>query len=449
MKILRSLLLLALAGLLIVGCPMDEDDPPDQTTPEANASGSVTSSTSGTIETELGAQLVVPVGAVPPRDNGDPGTMVFSIERNNDITVTVPDGEARVSDIYQFGPEGFTFARPVEVAVPVPGEDDPGDVSLWRRNPTTGQPEFFASAFDPETRTVRAQTYQLSPWFITSRPVQDDASGCLHVTNTALSWLYVCVETVTLEYPAQTDWIPEAGQGVLYAPSGTIGWTHSGNWYLPQGSYTFCMQRESSTEPGTYYNTISDVVTIGSAWHYNDPRCVEFSVGDFGSPAPGRCACVPNASTSVGTGDIQVTLTWYNELSLDLDLWVQDPSEEWCYYGNGQAPGTTTSGGQLDRDNLCGNYTNGRPENIYWTQTPPAGEYVVAVDWFSSCGNEIANQPITVRTVVAGVTRSFNATIASGEDMKEITRFSISGSTVNFLPPKPWVVHSVAKPAKE
>jgi hypothetical protein len=294
--------LVVLTALFFMGCPKDDEEDNTPTPTEDNASGSVTSTTSGTIETPNGAQIVVPVGAVPTTQSGAPGTMVFSIERNNDISITLPDGETRESDIYQFGPEGFTFARPVEVAVPYNGEGDPGDLSLWRRNPTTGEPEYFSSDWDPETRTVRAQTYVLSPWFITDRPQVDDASGCLHVTNTDNTWLYVCVETVSLEYPAQTDWLPEDGQGVLYAPPGTIGWTNSGDWYLPQGTYTFCLQRESTINPGTYYNTLSQVYTIADAWHYNDPHCVNMEVGTLADPDTGRCGCIPTATHSVGTG---------------------------------------------------------------------------------------------------------------------------------------------------
>lgn len=439
---------LMVAAVLWLGCPEDDNDTPEPAQTEDNASGTVTTTTSGTIETELGARIVVPIGAVPPLENGNPGAMVFSIEKNNSINVTPPSGENVVSDIYQFGPEGFTFARPVEVAVPVPGDGDPGELSLWRRNPTTGIPEYFSSEYDPATRTVKAQTYTLSPWFISSRQIEDDASGCVHVTNTGSSWLYICVETYQLEYPPQTEWIPEAGQGVLYAPFGTIGWTHSGNWYLPQGTYTFCLQRESSINPGEYSHRITEPITISNAWHYSSPDCAELSSGDFVTADPGRCGCIPEPTSSVGTGDIQVTLTWYNENSLDLDLWVQDPNEEWCYYGNGQAPNVTSSGGQLDRDNLCGNYENGRPENIYWTTTPPAGQYIVAVDWFSDCGNDLGSQSINVRTVVRGVTRTFNTSIAPDEQMKEITRFSISGTTVNFLPPQTDYRHEVVRAAK-
>ncbi len=444
-------LLLIIPALIFWGCPKDDEE--ENNTPpvvEDNASGSVTSTTSGTIQTPAGARIVVPVGAVPQTESGQPGTMVFSIEKNNNILVTPPTGESVVSDVYQFGPEGFVFARPVEVAIPVPGDTDPGQVSIWRKNPTTGVAEFYGSEYDPATRTVKAQTYQLSPWFITNNNRVDDASACIRVSNTSLStWLYVCIEEYTLDFPEQATWLPEGdGNGCLWAPIGTIGWAHEGNWYVPQGVYKLCLQRENEQQD-RYEHIFVENVQATAPWHYNDPRCANVSSGDFFPADTGRCGCIPTPTTSVGTGDIQVTLTWYNQQSLDLDLWVMDPDSEWCYYGNGQAPGTTTSGGQLDRDNLCGNYVNGRPENIYWTQTPPNGQYVVAVDWFSSCGNELGNQSYNVRTVVGGTTRTFNMVIEPYANMQEVTRFTISGNTINFLPPRSDVDYSkLPRPSK-
>ncbi len=405
------------------------------------ASHAYTSTAGGTFETDGGARMTVPAGAVPLTDAGLPGTMVFSIERNNDVVVTAPTGETRSGDVYQFGPEGFTLARPVEIALPIPGTGDPGQVKIWRLNPSTQLPEYFGCDYDSTTRTVRAQTYQFSPWFATTSAASNTSSGCLNVTNSTNRWLYMCVESVVLDFAEQAEFVPELGQGVLWAPQGEIGWASTGHWYLPQGVYDFCVQVEEPVNSGHYVHELRAGIQVTEPWSYSDPVCTDLGVGSLASADTGRCVCVPLATTSVGTGDIQVTLVWHREAALDLDLWVMDPDSEWCYYGNGQAPSTTTSGGQLDRDNLCGNYVNGRPENIYWTTAPLAGEYIVAVDWYSSCGNTGASQDFNVRTVVQGTTHTFAATIPEGTDMLEVTRFTIVGSTVQFLPPRPEVTY--------
>jgi hypothetical protein len=61
----------------------------------------------------------------------------------------------------------------------------------------------------------------------------------------------------------------------------------------------------------------------------------------------------------------------------------------------------------------------------------------VAVDWFSTCGSEaVGSLPINVRTVVQGTARTFSQTIQEHENMHEVTRFTISGSSVIFQPPR-------------
>ena len=122
---------------------------------------------------------------------------------------------------------------------------------------------------------------------------------------------------------------------------------------------------------------------------------------------------------------------------LDLDLWVEDPTGEQCGFSNGQYPDVTTTGGQLDRDNLCGNYINGRPENIYWTTTPPAGEYIVMVDWWGDCGAAAPDaglqRPHGGEWRDAHITRRRSRTART---CRKSCRFTIVGSTVQFLPPQ-------------
>ena len=120
----------------------------------------------------------------------------------------------------------------------------------------------------------------------------------------------------------------------------------------------------------------------------------------------GSQASVPVAVTTVGTGDIQISLSWDSDA--DLDLHVVEPSGEEIYYGNP----TSATGGELDLDSnaLC---TSGpRNENIRWpAESAPAGNYIVRVDHWSSCGVSPTNY--VVRLIV-------------GED-SEVHRGSFSG----------------------
>ncbi len=81
--------------------------------------------------------------------------------------------------------------------------------------------------------------------------------------------------------------------------------------------------------------------------------------------------------TNLGTGDLQVTLTWDTDFS-DVDLYVLEPDGTWVYYANDVGP--TAS---LDVDDTEGF----GPENIF---VPPGnaanGTYSAAIDMFSLDG---------------------------------------------------------------
>ena len=82
----------------------------------------------------------------------------------------------------------------------------------------------------------------------------------------------------------------------------------------------------------------------------------------------------------VGTGDVQVNVTW--DTPTDVDLHVIEPNGEETYYGDE----VSTTGGELDLDsNPSCIMDHKNTENITWNSTPPTGIYTVRVDFFDSC----------------------------------------------------------------
>jgi len=119
------------------------------------------------------------------------------------------------------------------------------------------------------------------------------------------------------------------------------------------------------------------------------------------------------AQTDLGTGDLQVTLTWEcgdaqcSEGTSDMDLHVIEPGGTRVYYSNPVGP--TAS---LDFDNVCGF----GPENIFVPPgTAAAGTYRVQVHWYSG---------VTCRTTIQITT--FDGT--PGEQQTSIFRTPDSGS---------------------
>lgn len=94
----------------------------------------------------------------------------------------------------------------------------------------------------------------------------------------------------------------------------------------------------------------------------------------------------------VGTGDVQVTVSW--DTDSDVDLHVIDPEGWEIYWGNRQSP----SGGELDLDSNAACSIDGvRNENITWgVGTAPQGPYTVRVDYWSSCDVSATNYTVLI-----------------------------------------------------
>ena len=92
----KTLSILILLGLAVMVCSCGEDDEgptsPAQTTDTAN--GTVTTEESAVIETPAGAQITIPLGAIPRAVDGSTGTMIVSAVRTSPgrLASERPDG---------------------------------------------------------------------------------------------------------------------------------------------------------------------------------------------------------------------------------------------------------------------------------------------------------------------------------------------------------------------
>jgi hypothetical protein len=407
---------------------------------EESATGAVSSGHSGVISTPLGARIRVPAGAVPQDSEGRDATVIFSIEQVTELAFGPPHGQQAASSLYKFGPSGFVFAQPVEITLPLlEGIAPEGyELNLYRINPTTGMPEDFAGTYNILERSISAQTFHLSDWAVginTSETSNPAAQGCVRVDNQTGDWLFLCVESSSLSNSGwDAPYVPELNWSAMFGPAGSA-WPSTGNWWLPQGTYTVCVERQDAFNENDYSYQLREIVVDQPAeriWG-SDP-IYSASIEEFisvppGDPiADGQCGCLPEPTVPVGTGDVQVTLTWWNTSEIDLDLWVIEPGGERCYFGNP----ITATGGELDRDNLCGNYENGRPENIFW-ESSPSGTYSVLVHWWSDCGNGMSSQDFEVRVISPGYTNTFEMSIQA-DDTVEVTEFTV-GAGAQIMPP--------------
>lgn len=147
-------------------------------------------------------------------------------------------------------------------------------------------------------------------------------------------------------------------------------------------------------------------------------------VGVDASGQHGAPATVPFSVTQVGTGAIQVSVSW--DAESDVDLHVVPPGGDEIYYGNSVA-----AGGTLDLDSNAGcDIDSVKNENITWPAgAAPSGEYIVRVDYYDACDVSATKYVVTVN-VSGRPTQTFSGTFTGTGDWGdvgsgvEITRFT-------------------------
>jgi hypothetical protein len=105
----------------------------------------------------------------------------------------------------------------------------------------------------------------------------------------------------------------------------------------------------------------------------------------------GAYQAAPADLIEVGTGELQISVSW--DVESDVDLHVIDPSGDEVYYGQREV----ASGGMLDLDSnaACG-IDHVKNENITWAVAPP-GPYRVRLDYYDACETTATRYAVTVQ----------------------------------------------------
>jgi len=175
---------------------------------------------------------------------------------------------------------------------------------------------------------------------------------------------------------------------------------------------------------------------------------LQFAVADS-SGAIGPYAGLATAVTSVGTGDVQVTLSW--DADSDVDLHVVAPGGDEIFYGRRQSAG----GGELDLDSNAACAIDGiRNENITWpVGRAPRGEYTVRVDYWNNCAASRTNYTVLINNggAVQIVTGFFTGAGDQGGpgSGRTVATFSRSSGPAAAVPTQPLSLGSTApEPSK-
>lgn len=135
-----------------------------------------------------------------------------------------------------------------------------------------------------------------------------------------------------------------------------------------------------------------------------------------------NCDGVIDEGCGVGTGPVQVTVTWNS--GADIDLYVVDPSEDVLSFQRRNS----LSGGHLDYDargECREGQTHDRLENAVWAEEAPQGTYKVQLHYLFECDSSAGLTTATVSVAVGGqVIGSWNQRVAPNETA-DVVQFTV------------------------
>jgi hypothetical protein len=425
-----------LAGLL-AGCSPDRKQltPPEDPADGSTASRAVQTGQEAVVRNDEGVEIAILPTTVPTDLEGNPGTLVFSIEPSS-APSAAPEGYTFVGQPWQLGPEGIRFAGRCRVSMPTPEAGAP--YVLARFEPETQSWRMVTTSNDPGVPgRVSADVLHLSVWGLllpSSAGVNPTAYGAIGVRNVdGTRAVSICLKDYVLRYPlVDTNFDPEAVGAIVTEAGhngGVSGVLDHCNLILPQGRYTFEVTRYTTVPslvgvaPDGWIETES--FEVQAPWVPGTEPPVQMVLNPSGWVAPQlktspmRAPCEGQPDLAFGTGAVQITLTW--DESVDLDLHVVEPSGEEIYFNHT----TSLTQGKLDRDRNCGAPQSRAPENVFWPSAgAPSGTYTVKVHYWGACNlNSAGTIPFRLRTVVDGVVRTFSGSV-SLRQMNTVTTFT-------------------------
>jgi hypothetical protein len=227
----------------------------------------LTSAQAGLVTSAVGATMMIPAGAVPLSADGTIGTMIFSINEDTTITPSLPEGLVPVGPVVNLGPEGFVFALPVTLSLPIPPGTDPNMVlGAAYLDPEQGTWQPVPASVDETSNTVEVRTTHLSYWtsygpsegdfldnggyFKVIRPSDTSTytGPDAHWRNSPVQFNGICIQAMvwnpTLD-PTVVSWWTAPTRWVILAESiaSITDWNFAprsdyANYWMPAGTYT-------------------------------------------------------------------------------------------------------------------------------------------------------------------------------------------------------------------
>ncbi len=435
--------------ILMIGCT--ETNNPSDNTKNQSATKQMSNSTAGSVSTDSGYELKVPAGAIPDTKSGQDASVTFSVEEISTPPKPLP-GDLPISGKFiRFGPEGFVFAIPVKVMFPAKESDDISGLAIAYFNQGTEEWEIKPiSEIDQVNFKVGTDVLQLGVFALVKpqRPgntfakkgneiLEGTCPSCdggvkLNTPGTFGSGTYyaLTIKSVIMKFPWGAAYYSNLVGNVAITPSNVTGSypNHPLKWILPQGQYEFWVSAlvpDGNTKKWNTYSVPIPVKVDRQVWwdSWSSPGNGYYNIEDNwvggGTWLPQRPEGMPEPTKSVGTGDFQATLSWFNSSAsnTDLDLHLFGPNNLHVYWELDKSTDGTI---ELDQDWIDDN--GNAIENIYTVKSDfPKGNYRVEVNHYYGAIPKNFN----VRIIRNGTVTTFSGKMTSIDQTIVISNFTL------------------------
>lgn len=396
----------------------DEDiTNPDEPSDDATQ---IVSSDEGRTFSRYGYTVTVPKGAVPSNTSGDVGKVAFSIQLEENLPASLPDGTTLLErGNIKIEPMNFTFNSPLTINVPLRGFNA-SDISVYWYDASSGTWKLIPFSKINSNGTASINMIELGQFVIVKNTTESGTSqtrtGGIHISHQYIESGYYYYLTLTPKNSSNN--------------SRSIAFTSNGeDLYMAGvelGNYTATITRErrnstaddvTSTETATLNSvSVTRTLTKGNGNYSTYTGWTELTLSNA-TWNTGRPDNWGEATRTYGTGKFQATLTWVNTSSstTDYDLHLTTPQGE-VYWSNKQA-------GAFELDYDWTTPAGNAIENIYSIRDNfDAGTYKVRVHHFSGVTGKRYNCRIIVNGIVV---KSVTGAINSNKSYDDIYTFTI------------------------
>lgn len=411
-------------GILLFSCDWFTSSTPDDTS--NNPTKEFTTDQGGSLKASNGSEIIVPGGAVTKNKNGESGKVIFTIDPNvktQDYPAPIPNDFVLIGNVHHFGPSHFVFQYPIVIMMPANSLANLDGVHIiWYSELASKWVIVPICEIDAQNKRLGASVFELGYFAIvkdknalTGVPPGADIqeyhkSGGIRYSHPSGEYYYTLLVAAYVPKYSEDKFTNMVGQsastGSQLGGTGPRTVTHMIG--LRPGTYTIVVSRRKAGTlwqlPGKEeFYSVAPIINVNSfqyiGWDIDNSfpfAELTLSGGQWQSGFP---SIWPTPTVSLGTGELQITLSWTNtsDRIYTVDIFVYGPNDDGVSW---HKPYSNDGSYALDRTSA--DFDVGYAiRNVYSIKKMPSGKYEVYINiWKKHTGD--GPMPIEVRIIRKG-----------------------------------------------